>query len=111
MSRYIEQKSVCERLVGFRLAALNGSIKPAEELLRVYESSSFLMGLTYGLEVTFDIIGNQPTADVVEVVRCKDCIYYRLNLWSAEDKFFCQRWLHWIPTGENDFCSYGKKVE
>ena len=40
-------------------------------------------------------------ADAVEVIRCKDCI-------SNRDEFcnFLDR-----PIAENDFCSYGKKVE
>lgn len=57
------------------------------------------------------------TADVVEVVRCKDCIYYKEGELLAPNKF-CYRLMH--PTedrhigynfADDDFCSYGKKVE
>lgn len=50
-----------------------------------------------------------PTADVVEVVRCKDCKYRyvpcRCALWYAtvDDKeYFAER-------GEDFYCSYGKR--
>lgn len=51
-----------------------------------------------------------PTADVVEVVRCKDCIYYKSNCcfnrqWDFESSVE-------VPlVRENDFCSYGERRE
>jgi hypothetical protein len=63
-------------------------------------------------------IEDAPAADVVEVVRCKDCKH-----WSGEDTkdyLFGERWgeCH-RPFGsygcenstENDFCSYGERRE
>lgn len=49
-----------------------------------------------------DFVNRQSTADVVEVVRCKDCESYNGHRWCY---YFAQE------TGDNDFCSYGKKVE
>ena len=55
-----------------------------------------------------DIIEKQPTADVVEVVRCKDCIYYNSNCcfnrqWDFESSTE-------VPlVRETDFCSYGER--
>jgi len=51
------------------------------------------------------IIETMPSADVVEVVRCKDCIYWcnhaRLNIpWCRE--------LH-IDRGSEDYCSLGER--
>ena len=43
-----------------------------------------------------------PTADVVEVVRCKDC-----TEWD-NDECECS---HWYGFKENDFCSYGERKE
>lgn len=49
-------------------------------------------------------------ADVVEVVRCKDCIYYKSNCcfnrqWDFESSVE-------VPlVRENDFCSYGERRE
>ena len=43
-----------------------------------------------------------PAADVVEVVRCKNCTEYN----EAEGE--CS---HWYGFRENDFCSYGERKE
>lgn len=44
-----------------------------------------------------------PTADVVEVVRCKDC------KWYVATKRKCK--LDEILIAENDYCSYGERSE
>lgn len=68
-----------------------------------------------GDSVAYDIRSNiqgLPTADVVEVVRCKDCQSY-----SDFDTTKCKRLeFHFcdkfgIITKESDFCSYGKRKE
>lgn len=46
------------------------------------------------------LIDRQPTADVVEVVRCKGCKSYNGHR-------FCL--YHADPCLDNDFCSYGEK--
>ena len=59
------------------------------------------------------IIKSTPTADVVEVVRCRDCIYYQKvatgglcmcgdNKTSYAADFYPK---------ENDFCSYGERKD
>lgn len=49
-------------------------------------------------------IDARSTADVVPVVRCKDCIH------SRPDEYGLECMAHYRPTKENDFCSYGEKV-
>lgn len=49
-------------------------------------------------------IDNAPIADVVPVVRCKDCIH------SRPDEYGLECMAHYRPTKEDDFCSYGEKV-
>lgn len=49
-------------------------------------------------------IVDAPTADVVEVVRCKDCKYQ-----GNDDE--CPLLSLAAYTEPDDFCSYGKKVE
>ena len=44
-------------------------------------------------------LGDEPTADVVEVVRCKDCEHYR------EGCDICM--LHFSGVDDDAFCSYG----
>lgn len=67
---------------------------------------------------------NIPTADVVEVVRCKDCQYakpYERN--DGQMGYYCQHQnctflygMNWERLFEpikeaNDFCSYGAKMD
>ena len=56
------------------------------------------------------LIDRQPTADVVEAVRCKDCIYW--DCYSGEDyhKGDCTELVGLDSCMyEDDFCSYGKR--
>ena len=50
---------------------------------------------------------NMPAADVVPVVRCKDCKYWQDNNdgYPHEE---C-RWGHGETPDANDFCSYGER--
>ena len=59
------------------------------------------------------LIEKQPTADVAEVVRCKDCKHFDKNKGYRDTKFsfsFCDKFHHNIIT-ENDFCSYGERMD
>lgn len=57
-----------------------------------------------------ELVKDAPTADVVEVVRCKDCI--------KKDTPKCAMWYdcekckgQWSWCNPNDFCSYGERSE
>ena len=52
---------------------------------------------------------NVPTADVVEVVRCKDCKYYEIHKPSVT--LNCEKEGRMIPMNPDDFCSYGAKMD
>lgn len=49
-----------------------------------------------------DLITKQPEADVVEVVRCKDCKYWRKD---------CRLDPALLPSQEYEYCSYGEREE
>jgi len=53
-----------------------------------------------------DAIDDMPTADVVEVVRCKDCKHYKDNhrCYSRYSNMNDSR-------NPNDYCSYGERVD
>lgn len=51
------------------------------------------------------IITKQPTADVVKVVRCKDCIYAEES--TVKRPVFCNK--IGIYNGKYDFCSCGER--
>ena len=57
----------------------------------------------------FGIVNSAPAADVVEVVRCKDCgfcteTYDNGDCWCSHDEH-----LQWFNV--NHFCSYGKRKD
>lgn len=47
-----------------------------------------------------------PTADVVEVVRCKNC---QFAYWENGEPIWCNNFLYAI--NGNEFCSYGERRE
>ena len=49
--------------------------------------------------------------DAVEVIRCKDCKYYKQNPWSKEEHMICMGWCDWIFPDPDDFCSNGERRE
>ena len=49
-----------------------------------------------------EVLEDTPTADVVEVVRCKDC-----TEWD-KDECECS---HWYGFREDDYCSYGERMD
>ena len=59
-------------------------------------------------------VENLPAADVVEIVRCKDCKYGEENCKSPIYGMWCKRfgaeksYLAVLPT---DYCSYGERKE
>lgn len=69
-------------------------------------------GLAAMFEV-LDAIMDCKTVDDVEVVRCKDCRYYKQE--TKGDCFRCNVFTGsyelGFPTEEDDFCSYGERKE
>ena len=58
------------------------------------------------VDITRRIIEEAPAVDAVEVVRCKDCYYFRM--------YHCKHPQWESPQGfpmvsESDFCSYGER--
>ena len=77
------------------------TIKELEKMPAYFESGD----IRYGIIVAIDILKKQtPAADVVEVVRCKDCAVPH-NKWLG-----CPKMNELIPP-PNHFCSYGVKEE
>ena len=65
--------------------------------------------IRYGVKIAIDQVKKQPTADIVEVVRCKSC---KFSEWSNKNKQrYCTRKWAMYKVRERDYCSYGKKYE
>ena len=65
-----------------------------------------------------ELIDNMPTADVVKVVRCKDCKWFNLNKWAKVDGVpiivgheICDFWGGGCKTKEDGYCSYGERKD
>lgn len=62
------------------------------------------------IDTCMEAVKEQPTADVVEVVRCKDCKY--LDKGENDSESWCECTAHfgkYFDVNENDYCSYGEK--
>lgn len=57
-----------------------------------------------------ELLEDTPIADVVEVVRCKDCKYFIRNVFNQTA---CDRTFDVFGIGmlEDDFCSYGERKD
>ena len=58
----------------------------------------------YDTNAVLDSIDSQPTMDAVEVVRCKDCKFFRLN---DENVPYCINPFGLDDPEPNGFCNYG----
>lgn len=52
------------------------------------------------------LLDTVPTADVQEIVRCKDCNYFSQT--TVNKKGFCICSVSGMEITDNDFCSYGE---
>ena len=57
-----------------------------------------------------------PSADVVEVIRCKDCKYFNLNKWGKVNDIplivaheICDFWGEGCKTDKDAYCSYAER--
>ena len=83
MSKYIDSDKLIERLM---------------------HNPDFLIAPKHSKDGIIDEIVYQPTADVVEVVRCKDCMY-----WIGKDYNGCCVKNGLATRYAKDYCSYGEK--
>ena len=56
---------------------------------------------------TMEAIKSLPAADVVPVVRCRDC----KHLGTFRGKLYCRHNCGVVEPKEDDFCSYGERRE
>lgn len=94
MSRYIDADKFIKRL------------KASPAFPNMGTDGYFLLG------VVEDLLKSFPTADVVEVVRCKDCKHKITANFNGEILIGCDNKSALMDVYSNDsFCSYGKRRE
>lgn len=69
MSDYTCKESTIKDIERLEFLVLSGLDKECEGVMGGYNPSSFLRGLSYGLERANEIISNQPTVDEKEIIR------------------------------------------
>ena len=58
------------------------------------------------------VIGSQPIVDAVEVVRCKDCKWWKTNyMWNGSERKVCVIEAYEPMRNESDYCSRGERRE
>ena len=58
-------------------------------------------------DVVYEVIDDVPAADVVPVVRCRDC----KHLGTFRGKLYCRHNCGVVEPKEDDFSSYGERKE
>ena len=71
-------------------------------------NAGYKIGYHNGLSMARAMVLNAPAADVVEVVRCKDCKRcLRDDVWGGR---WCIRGVGLIQVSPDAFCSYGERI-
>ena len=92
MSKYIDADKILSRL--------NNEIEGCEDCDVCFRPVTY--GTRLGLEYSKSLVETAETADVVQVVRCKDCVVPH-NQWTG-----CPI-LNGIVTSPDFYCSYGER--
>ena len=101
MNRYIDSDKLIEHM--------------RERYDALYKENGRYDHYTNGYGEATELVEEFPTADVVEVVRCKDCKHWNNegydpileSAWGECQKSFDD--YHCCETTEDDYCSYGEK--
>ena len=64
-------------------------------------------GDTWEVEKAVEAVRQLPAADVVPVVRCRDC----KHLGTFRGKLYCRHNCGVVKPKEDDFCSYGERKD
>lgn len=86
-----------------------------EEIQKIFHETDVNGEEQVGVMKCHRIIRTQPAADVVEVVRCKDCRFCKKHPTSDKVKM-CTNEQQWVTecyplVHDNDYCSYGERKE
>ena len=101
MSRYIDADKLIERILR----------------LTIVTDDMYGMGIACGIERASNVIQKHPTADVVEVVRCKDCEYCHIstdpktNISVQVCGYVGYNPVQSSQVTDNDYCSHGERRE
>ena len=67
-----------------------------------------------GIETAKEIVEDAIAVDAVPVVRCKDCKHYdheERTGWCNLNSYFYPGGMDWSRYDEEDYCSYGERID
>jgi hypothetical protein len=107
MARHIDLKEAVEVVKNHSIACVKSTKMSAEETIRFNAVFASIIASLRKL----------PKADVVEVVRCKDCVDYIPDAELDHEQLpndleadgYCDNWLKY--TDETNFCSSGRRTD
>ena len=109
MTRYIDADALKEQMFNYYDCVNEGTCKGgySGQTLMDYEVADMI----------HDCIDDAPTADVVEVVRCKDCKHYAhaggyAVFYGKVDKnnpYVCRKWGDYATCDPDGFCNRGER--
>lgn len=83
------------------------------EVLKKFEEIKSSVDITFAdalyLDGVMELIDSVPSADVVEVVRCRDCVR-RTPSADLSNSVLCT-WLHDLSMPKDGYCSYGERED
>ena len=94
MKEYVERESLQDEIRGLSMSIIG--LRCGKGVLNEY--------MKQYREGILRIVDEQPTADVISVVRCKDCKYFYQN----GNIKVCKHW-NCHSTTDDDYCSYGER--
>lgn len=100
MAEYIEREALIEKIVNTPFG-VNCSGETEEY------KDGVLRGLVAKQNDIIEMVKSQPTADVAEVVRCKDCKNYKLV--NNRNIYICDEYGGFAT--DNDYCSRAKRKD
>lgn len=111
MAEYIDREAFEVKLFQKKMATSDHWIndvkayRGAKEYRKIEtDVDNFLRGYNEAVADASAILDSIIAADVVEVVRCKDCKH-------REDRLYCRLHKHPVIVTNTDFCSYGERKE
>lgn len=106
MTEYIEREALIDEIEGTTWYHIS-----CQKIL--VEGAACEADALYKATDIYNVIKSAPTADVVEVVRCKDCrcfVPIILN-GKVQERGYCTLGCDWVNRKETDFCNYGERKE
>lgn len=97
-----------------RLIDADALIKELSTMYKEPTSTEDFMTIGYDKAIADVVVTahRQPTVDAVEVVRCRDCEWYKTNYtWDGKERKVCGIEPFEPIRREEDYCSYAERKE